>query len=147
MWVRIFTHPHACAPGKMVNMGLVCLMKLTRKRKLISTLFSPGHFDHWKLRQAACTLSDHGTSSVSNEINQKIKVDQNTWFCFRFSPAHFDHQKLRQDLKSLLLGLYYCILSLTCLLTLTRTLTQSQTLTKTRTLTWTQEWTWSLTTS
>ena len=39
---------------------------------------------------------DHGTS-VSDEIDQKMKVGQNTRFFLRFfSPAHFDHWKLRQ---------------------------------------------------
>ena len=36
---------------------------------------------------------------MSDEIDQKIKVDQNTWFFLRFfSPAHFDHRKLRKEL-------------------------------------------------
>ena len=35
--------------------------------------------------------------SVSDEIDQKTKVDQNTWFFLRFfSLANFDHRKLRQ---------------------------------------------------
>ena len=38
---------------------------------------------------------DHGTS-VSDKIDQKTKVGQNTRFFLRFfSPAHFDHWKLR----------------------------------------------------
>ena len=38
---------------------------------------------------------DHGTS-VSDEIDQKTKVGQNTWFFLRFFfPAHFDHWMLR----------------------------------------------------
>ena len=60
--------------------------------------FSPAHFDHWKLRYAACAPGDHGDhgTSVSDEIDQKIKVGQNTWFFLRFfSPAHFDHWKLK----------------------------------------------------
>ena len=37
---------------------------------------------------------DHGTS-LSDEIDQKIKVHQDTWYFLRFSlPAHFDHWKL-----------------------------------------------------
>ena len=35
--------------------------------------------------------------SVSDKIDQKMKVGQKTWFFLRFfPPAHFDHQKLRQ---------------------------------------------------
>ena len=38
---------------------------------------------------------DHGTS-VSDEIDQKMKVGKNTWFFLRFFfPAHLDHWKLR----------------------------------------------------
>ena len=34
---------------------------------------------------------------MSDQIDQKMKVGQNTWFFLRFfSPAHFDHRKLRQ---------------------------------------------------
>ena len=61
--------------------------------------FSPAHFGHWKLRQAACAPGDHGDNrtSVSDEIDQEMKIGQNTWFFLRFfSPAHFDHWKLRQ---------------------------------------------------
>ena len=46
------------------------------------------------LRQAACAPGDHGDhgTSVSDEIDQKTKNDQNTWFFLRFfPPAHFDH--------------------------------------------------------
>ena len=33
---------------------------------------------------------------MCDEIEQKMKVDQNTWFFHRFfSPAHLDHRKLR----------------------------------------------------
>ena len=42
------------------------------------------------------TCGDHGTN-VSDEIDQKMKVGQNTCFFLRFfPPAHFDHWKLRQ---------------------------------------------------
>ena len=61
--------------------------------------FPPAHFDHRKLRQAACAPGDHGDhgTSVSDQIDQKTKVGQNTKFFLRFfSPAHFDHWKLRQ---------------------------------------------------
>ena len=35
--------------------------------------------------------------SVSDEIDQKTKVDQNDWFFLKFfPPAHFNHWKLRQ---------------------------------------------------
>ena len=35
---------------------------------------------------------------MSDEIDQKTKVGQNTRFFLRFfSPAHFDHQKLRKS--------------------------------------------------
>ena len=70
-------------------------MKLTRKQKLVRTLgffldFSSAHFDHCKLRYAACAPGDHWTcgtsvdhgdhgSSVSDEIDQKTKIGQNTW--------------------------------------------------------------------
>ena len=60
--------------------------------------FSQAHFDHWKLRQAACAPSDHGDhgTSMSDEIDQKMKVGQNTCFFLRFfSAAHFDLWKLR----------------------------------------------------
>ena len=61
--------------------------------------FPPAHFDHWKLKQGDCAPGDHGDhgTSVSDEIDQKIKVGQNTWFFLRFfSPVHFDHWKLKQ---------------------------------------------------
>ena len=47
-------------------------------------IFSPAHFDHWKLRQAACAPDDHGDhgTSVPDEIDQKIKVGWNTCFFF-----------------------------------------------------------------
>ena len=32
---------------------------------------------------------------MSDEIDQKTKIDQNTWFCLKFfSPVHFMHWKL-----------------------------------------------------
>ena len=74
-------------------------MKIGQNTWLFLRIFSPTHFDHWKLRQAACALGDHGDhgTSVSDEIDQKMKVGQNTWFFLRFfPPAHFDHWKLRQ---------------------------------------------------
>ena len=43
------------------------------------------------------THGDHGTS-VSDKIDQKTKVGQNTRFFLRiFFPAHFDHWKLRKS--------------------------------------------------
>ena len=45
------------------------------------------------------TCGDHGDNgtSVSDEIDQKTKVDKNTIFFLRFFPsAHFEHWKLRQ---------------------------------------------------
>ena len=44
------------------------------------------------------TCANHGdhVTSMSNEIDQKTKVDQNTRFFLRFFfSAHFDHWKLR----------------------------------------------------
>ena len=36
---------------------------------------------------------------MPDEIDQKRKVDQNTWFFLRFfSPPHFSHWKLRYEL-------------------------------------------------
>ena len=91
----------------MVTMGPVCLMKLTRKWKLVRTLgffldFFPqlilttGSWDSSPVCLVPCgDHGDHGTS-VSDEIDQKTKVGQNTWFFLRFfSPAHFAHWKLR----------------------------------------------------
>ena len=66
------------------------------KKEPFLRFFPPAHFDHWKLRQAACAPGDHGTN-VSDEIDQKMKVGQNTCFFLRFfSAAHFDLWKLRQ---------------------------------------------------
>ena len=53
--------------------------------------------EHWISPEIGCpgVHGDHGTS-VSDEIDQKIKVGQNTCFFLRiFPPAHFDHRKLR----------------------------------------------------
>ena len=77
----------------MVTMGPVCLMKLTRKRKLIRTL---GFFLDLDTRVKTC--GDHVTS-VSDEIDEIMKVGQNTWFFLRFfPPAHFHHWQLRKQL-------------------------------------------------
>ena len=50
---------------------------------------------------AACAPGYHGDNrtSVSDKIDQKTKVGQNTRFFLRiFFPAHFDHWKLRKSL-------------------------------------------------
>ena len=57
-------------------------MKIGKKTWFFLRFFSQAHFDHWKLRQAACAPGDHGDhgdhrTSVSDEIDQKT-VGQNT---------------------------------------------------------------------
>ena len=63
-------------------------MKIGQKTWFFLRFFPQAHFNHWKLRQAACAPGDHGDhlTSVSDEIDQKTKVDQNTWFFLRFFP-------------------------------------------------------------
>ena len=92
---------HCCAPGDHGDHGTSVSDEIDQKMKVGQNItfflrfFPPAHFDHWKLRWAACVPGDHGTS-VSDEIDQKTKIAQNTWFFLRFfSPAHFDHWKLR----------------------------------------------------
>ena len=88
-----------CAWWSVVTLGPVCLMKLIKKRNLVRTLgffleFFPqlilttGSWDSLPVYLVTCgDHGDHGTS-VSDEIDQKTKVGQNTWFfLIFFSPA------------------------------------------------------------
>ena len=68
---------------------VVCVSEVTINKPEMELSFSqPGvsekfYGDHW--------------NSVSDKIDQKMKVGQNTRFFLRiFFPAHFDHWKLRR---------------------------------------------------
>ena len=75
---------------------------LVRTLGFFLRFFSPGHFGHLTLEaEIDClpvylsTCGNHATS-VSDEIDQKIKVGQNIRFFLRFFPLlHFDPWKLR----------------------------------------------------
>ena len=94
----------------IVTIRPVCLIKLSRKQKMLWTLgfflesFSQlisttGSWD--SLPMYMVTHGDHGTS-VSDKIVQKTKNVVNFRFFLRiFFPAHFDHRKLR---KSFMVG-------------------------------------------